>query len=201
MTRVKICGITDLEDALAAVQCGADALGFVFAKSPRKIAPEKAREIVKQLPPFVTTVGVFMDEPTKRVKEIALFCHLQALQFHGDESPEYCRGFCQKVIKAFQVRDGSIAQLTSLYDVHAYLLDSWVGGGSGQGFNWDLARGVHGRIILAGGLTPENVSAAITTVRPYAVDVSSGVERSPGKKDLHRMKEFIANVRQCDRSD
>lgn len=201
MTKVKICGITNLEDALAAVQCGTDALGFVFAKSPREIAPENAREIIGRLPPFVIVVGVFVNESAKRVKEISLRCRLDALQFHGFESPEYCRGFKRKVIKAFRVMDGSSAQEAAHYDVDAYLFDSGTGGGTGQRFNWDLVRGVNGRIILAGGLTPENVGEAIMKVRPYAVDVSTGVEMSPGKKDSCRMEEFIRNVRQCDRED
>lgn len=201
MTKVKICGLTNLEDAMAAIQYGADALGFVFATSPRQIAPEKAREIIQRIPPFVTTVGVFVDAPMKIVRETALLCHLHALQFHGNESPEYCHAFYRKVIKAFRVKDKSIVQMTSSYEVQAYLLDSESGGGSGRGFDWDLIREVRGRIILAGGLTPENVCEAIKRVRPYAVDVSSGVESSPGKKDHRRLKEFIENVRQCDRSD
>jgi phosphoribosylanthranilate isomerase len=201
MTRVKICGITNLEDALAAVQYGADALGFVFAKSPRKIAPVKAREIIIRIPPLVTTVGVFVDEPKKRVREIALFCHLDALQFHGQETPGYCRGFYRRVIKAFKVKDDSIAHQTAAYEVDAYLLDSRAGGGTGQGFDWNLATGVGGRVILAGGLTAQNVGEAIIRVRPYAVDVSTGVESSPGEKDPARMEEFIRNVHRCDRQD
>ncbi|MFQ6092413.1 MAG: phosphoribosylanthranilate isomerase [bacterium] len=201
MTRVKICGITTVEDASAAVGCGADALGFVFAESPRRIAPEEAREIIERLPPFFTAVGVFVDEPAERVREIARLCRLDALQFHGRESPQYCRGFDRRVIKAFKVRDGSIAAEMAGYDVDAYLLDSWAGGGTGQRFNWNLVRGIKGRIILAGGLTPENVGEAITKLRPYAVDVSTGVERSPGKKDHYKIEEFVRNVRRCDRQD
>lgn len=135
------------------------------------------------------------------MREIGRLCRLGAFQFHGRESPEYCRGFGGRIIKAFKVTDGSIAEATARYDVDAYLLDSSAGGGSGQRFNWDLVRGVNGRIILAGGLTPKNVRDAIMRVRPYGVDVSTGVERSPGKKDLRRMKEFIRNVRQCDWED
>jgi phosphoribosylanthranilate isomerase len=198
MTRIKICGITSLQDALAVVQYGSDALGFVFAESPRKISPERAREIILRLPPFITTVGVFVDEPAEMVQEMALLCRLDALQFHGHESPEYCQYFDRKVIKAFKMGTGSIDQEMARYDVDAYLLDSSTGGGSGQRFNWDLATGVKGRIILAGGLTPENVAQAIAKVRPYAVDVSTGVEISPGRKDHPRMKEFIRNVRQYD---
>jgi phosphoribosylanthranilate isomerase len=198
MTLVKVCGITTLADALAAVKSGVHALGFVFAKSPRKISPEKARDIILRLPPFITTVGVFVDEPAEMVQEMALLCRLDALQFHGRESPEYCRCFDRRVIKAFGMRDRSVAQEIAPYVVDAYLLDSSAGGGMGQRFNWDLAIGLKGRIILAGGLTPENVTEAIAKVRPYAVDVSTGVEKSPGRKDHRLMEEFIKNVRQCD---
>jgi len=200
MTRIKICGITSREDALAAVECGADALGFVFAESSRQIAPDRAGDIIASLPPMVTTVGVFVDESHRRVREIALRCHLNALQFHGNESPAYCRGFYRKVIKAFRVRDGSIARDLAGYDVDACLLDSPAGGGTGRTFDWELVRGITGRIILAGGLTPDNVAEAIQRVRPYAVDVSSGVESEPGKKDRRLMEKFVRQVRECERA-
>lgn len=199
MTRIKICGITNVKDALAAVQCGADALGFVFAESPRKVEPKEAREIISQVPPFVATVGVFVDEPADQVWEVALSCRLDTLQFHGHESPEYCRGFDKGVIKAFRVKDRSIIHEIDRYNVEAYLLDSSAGGGTGVRFDWDLVREIERRIILAGGLTPENVGEAIRKIRPYAVDVSTGVEQSPGKKDHHKIEEFIRNVRHCDR--
>jgi phosphoribosylanthranilate isomerase len=199
MTRIKICGITNFEDALAAVRSGADALGFVFAKSPRRLTPEQAREIIAHLPPLVTTVGVFVDEPAENVWKVAQACRLGALQFHGQESPEYCREFDRTVIKAFRVEDSSVAAEMDRYHVDAYLLDSSEGGGTGQRFNWDLIEGVEERIILAGGLNPENVEEAIRKVRPYAVDVSSGVESFPGKKDPWKMEEFIRNVRHCER--
>jgi phosphoribosylanthranilate isomerase len=198
-TRIKICGITNRTDALAAVDCGTDALGFVFAESSRRIAPETARDIIHGLPPLVTTVGVFVDQAQEEVKEIALFCHLDALQLHGHESPAYCRGFYRKVIKAFGVQDASISRQLARYEVSAYLLDSSAGGGSGRRFDWTLARDLPGRIILAGGLDPANVAEAIRIVRPYGVDVSSGVERSPGKKDHRLMKEFVTHVRRCER--
>jgi phosphoribosylanthranilate isomerase len=201
MTRIKICGITNLEDAMAAVQCGADALGFVFAESPRRIEPKKAKEIISRVPPFINTVGVFVDEPADRVWEIALTCRLDALQFHGHESPEYCRGFDKRVIKAFRVKDRTIVEAIVRYDVDAVLLDSSGGGGTGRSFDWDLVRGIEGHIILAGGLTPDNVGEAIEKVRPYAVDVSTGVENHPGKKDRRKIEEFIRNVRRCDRDD
>lgn len=198
MTRVKICGITNVDDALAAVQCGADALGFVFAESPRRIAPGEARKIISEIPPFVAAVGVFVDEPADQVWETALICRLDAFQFHGHESPGYCRSFDRKVIKAFRVKDRSVADEVAHYTVDAYLLDSSSGGGTGRSFKWDLARGIENRVILAGGLTPENVGEAIRAVRPYAVDVSSGVECFSGKKDHHKIKKFIRYVRQCD---
>lgn len=201
MTRVKICGITTVADALAAVEYGTNALGFVFAKSPRKITTERARQIIENIPPFVAAVGVFVDELAERVMEIALLCRLDTLQFHGRESPEYCHGFDRKVIKTFRVQDGSSVAQMADYDVDAYLLDSPAGGGSGKKFDWNLIKGIKGRIILAGGLTPGNVREAIMKVRPYGVDVSTGVERSPGRKDHRGMQEFIKNVRQCDRKD
>ena len=201
MTRIKICGITSREDALAAARCGADALGFVFTKSSRQIAPEKAREIIETLPPLITAVGVFVDQPANQVKEITRLCHLDAVQLHGEESPAYCRGFAAKVIKAFRVRDQSITSEVSRYDVAAYLFDSPAGGGTGRKFDWDLIGGIDGRIIVAGGLTPANVREAVRRIRPYGVDVSSGVERAPGEKDHRLMEEFVRNVRQCDRDD
>jgi len=199
MTRIKICGITNEEDALAAAQCGADALGFVFAESPRRVTPAEASRIISTIPPFVTTVGVFMDEPSEQVRQIALSCRLNALQFHGSESPEYCRGFDRTVIKAIRVKDRSVREEMARFNVDAYLLDSWAGGGTGQTFHWDLARGIQERLILAGGLTPENVAEAIRSVHPYGVDVSTGVESSPGKKDHRRIEDFVRNVRTCDR--
>jgi phosphoribosylanthranilate isomerase len=201
MTRVKICGITNPEDALMAVRCGADALGFVFAQSSRQITPEAAKGIIELLPPLISTVGVFVDQPARRVAEIAQLCHLDAIQLHGEEPPAYCREFTIKVIKAFRVRDQSIANEVASYDVDAYLLDSPTGGGTGRKFDWDLIPEIDGRIILAGGLSPANVRDVIRKIRPYGVDVSSGVERIPGQKDHRLMEEFVRNVRQCDRND
>ncbi len=200
-TRVKICGITNLEDARVAVEFGADALGFVFAESPRRINPETAAEIVCSLPPFLTCVGLFVDEAPELVGKVARECRLNALQFHGEESPEYCRQFRLKKIKAFRIRDEHSLKVLSPYQVDAYLLDAWVegiAGGTGERFNWDLAARAKesGRtIILAGGLRPDNVAEAIGKVRPYGVDVSTGVESEPGKKDHEKMKEFINIVK------
>lgn len=200
MVRVKICGITNLEDGLLAAELGASALGFVFATSPRQIEPNKAKEIINKLPPFVTKVGVFVDEDKEKVKEIAALCELDVLQFHGGEEPSYCQEFSQKVIKAFRIRDLSSTSNLSSYRVSAYLLDTYVEGiegGTGTTFDWQIAeeaKKVGQPIILSGGLSPANVAEAIEKVRPYAVDTSSGVEESPGKKDPTKLKKFFEEV-------
>jgi len=200
--RVKICGITNNEDAHAAVEYGADALGFVFAKSPRQVTKEHARDIVKNLPPFVSPVGVFVDEQIDTLKEICDFCGIQTVQLHGNEQPSYLKeleGY--KLIKAFRVKEEDDLKQLANYKPHAFLLDSYVKGvmgGTGVSFNWEIARQAHkyGTIILSGGLTPKNVKEAIQMVKPYAVDVSSGVESSPGKKDKSLVKRFIANAKE-----
>ncbi len=204
MTRVKVCGIRTLEEALAAVEAGVDAIGFVFAPSPRRIAPEEARRIALLLPPFVSKVGVFVNSPRSEVSAIASFCRLDALQFHGEEEPADCLGWELPVIKAVRVRDaGSIARLPE-YRVSAFLLDAWDParhGGTGKSFPWELALEAkrYGPVILAGGITPENAAAAVRCVRPYAVDVSSGVE-TEGRKDPEKIKALVAAVRrgECD---
>lgn len=199
--KVKICGITNLDDALAAVDYGADALGFVFyQKSPRYITPVKAKEITAQLPPFVTTVGVFVNEEPAKIREIMESVHIRALQLHGDESPDAC-SMWTPVIKAFRVRDFTDLKPLELYKgISAYLIDTYAPsayGGTGQIFNWDIALEAKkiGRIILAGGLTPENIEKAVRWVKPYAVDVSSGVEVKKGKKDMKKVKEFIERAK------
>lgn len=200
MLKVKICGITNLEDALAAADYGADALGFVFLeKSPRYIQPEKAKEIVSFLPPFVTTIGVFVNEDTAKTKEIMEFAGINILQLHGDEPPESC-GIWHRIIKAFRVRDFTDLGALEKYRASAFLLDTYSPeqfGGTGQVFNWDIAVEAkrYGRIILSGGLNPDNIEKAIKRVMPYAVDVSSGIEEYKGKKDLKKMKEFIEKVK------
>lgn len=200
MIRVKICGITNLEDALAAVDYGADALGFVFfEKSPRCITPEKAKEIISYLPPFVTTVGVFVNEDHGQIKEIMEFAGINILQLHGDEQPDACR-LWHRVIKAFRLRDFTDLKPLEKYRCSAFLLDTYSPesyGGTGQIFNWDIAVEAKrfGRIVLSGGLNPDNIEKAVMYVRPYAVDVSSGVEEDKGKKDLKKMKEFIEMAR------
>ena len=202
MVKIKICGMTNLEDAQAAIELGADVLGFIFSKSLRRIDAEIATEIIKELPPFLTTVGVFVNESADVVKHIASVCRLNVLQFHGDELPEYCGQFGRKVIKAFRVKNPDDLSMLPGYKgiVSAYLLDSRVKGkrgGTGETFDWELAKIAipYGRVILAGGLTPENVVEAINAVHPYAVDVGSGVEASPGKKDHEKMKRFVEAVR------
>ncbi len=199
--RVKICGITNQEDALAAVDAGADALGFVFAKSPRQVTKEQAWNIIQRLPPFVSPVAVFVDEQVDAIKEICNFCGIYTVQLHGSEPPEYVN-YLEKytVIKAFRVRGEKDIQQLAHYKPHAFLLDSYVKGamgGTGVTFKWELARKAcsYGPIILSGGLTPENVSEAIRVVNPFGVDVSSGVEISPRKKDKELVKRFIMNAK------
>lgn len=198
--RVKICGITTVADGLHAVRCGADALGLVFyGKSPRCVSPEQAREIVSALPPLVTTVGLFVNHPSDEIGDIARFCGLDVLQLHGDEKPDQCRLWPWRVIKALRIRDkDSLAELAA-YRVSGLLLDAWQPehyGGTGQRFNWQLAVAAARQrpIILAGGLTPDNVAEAVRTVRPYGVDVSSGVESAPGRKDPELVAAFIRNA-------
>lgn len=201
MVRIKICGITKIEDALAAVAAGADALGFVFfEKSPRYISPEQAAGIIRQLPPFVQTVGLFVNEQLADVNRTADQCGLDLVQLHGEETPEFCRGVNRRVVKAFRVKDSTSLDQIDSYDVAASLLDAWsplAHGGTGDTFNWEIAAAAAASrcIVLAGGLTPENVSEAVKIVRPYAVDVSSGVESGPGRKDPEKMQRFIRNAR------
>lgn len=201
MVKVKICGITNLEDALMAVEAGADALGFVFFKgSPRYISPEEAAAVTRLLPPFVQIVGLFVNEELTTVNSVADRCGIDIVQLHGEESPEYCIGVKRRVIKAFRVKDASVLEQPGAYQVAGCLLDAWSAtapGGTGKVFNWEIAARATGshRIILAGGLTPENVAVAIAAVKPYAVDVSSGVEAAPGKKDADLVRLFIRNAR------
>ncbi|MBI2948988.1 MAG: phosphoribosylanthranilate isomerase [Verrucomicrobia bacterium] len=206
MPKVKICGITNLSDALAAVDAGADALGFMFyAESPRVVSETAAAEIIRELPPFVAKVGVFVNAPSERVTRLLDVCGLDTLQFHGDEPPEFCRQFRTKIIKAFRVRDEKSLRAMAAYESEAWLLDAFVPGklgGTGARFNWELARqatALSPRVILAGGLTPANVSDAIRQVQPYGVDVSSGVEAAPGKKDPIKVRDFIAAVKAATR--
>jgi phosphoribosylanthranilate isomerase len=206
VTRVKICGITEADDAALAVEAGADALGFIFVPgTPRYIHPDGAAAIIAALPPLVAAVGVFVDQPPDEVLAIATACRLEAVQLHGAESAAYCHRLPVRVIKAFRVRGAESLEALAGYPAQAFLLDAFVEGqpgGTGVAFPWALAREAkrHGRIILSGGLRPETVAEAVRTVRPFGVDVSSGVERRPGRKDPEKVREFIAAVRHADLS-
>ncbi len=196
--KVKICGITNLADAQTAIEAGADLLGFVFyEKSPRYVTVQAARDIVRQLPPFVAKVGVFVNASDELISQALGECSLNVLQFHGDEAPQECVKFSVMSIKAFHVRDEKSLNALPAYHTDAWLLDSHTSerrGGTGATFNWDLAVEAQkfGRpIFLAGGLTAENVAEAVLRVRPFAVDVSSGVEESPGKKEHSKVRRFI----------
>jgi phosphoribosylanthranilate isomerase len=200
--KVKICGITRLPDALAAADSGADALGFVFYKgSPRCIAVQGAKAIIQALPPWISRVGVFVNETGEVIRQIAEACQLTCIQLHGLESPAFCQQFSLPVVKAFRVQNESILEQASQFETSAWLLDSYVPGqlgGTGAVFNWQWARQAKekGRpVILAGGLTPENIANAVRSVEPYGVDVSSGVKSSPGIKDIPRMRDFISNAK------
>jgi len=204
MTFIKICGITNLDDALAAVAAGADALGFNFYKpSPRYINPQHAREIVQQLPASLLTVGVFVNEDLDAVSAIAGQAGLRALQLHGDESPEYCRELTTDhyVIKTFAVFDSFDVQIAKAYEVEAVMLDTRhnsLRGGTGRVFDWSVAQQAAStipKLFLAGGLSPENIENAIQTAHPFAVDACSALEISPGKKNHERMRLFVNTVR------
>ena len=196
--KVKICGITSLADGMTAAEAGADALGFVFyEQSPRGISVEAAAAFIPQLPPFIMKVGVFVNAPEDLVVRAIRECGLNLLQFHGDEPSEYCLQFGLMSMKAFRIRDAASLQALSGYPTDAWLLDAYTPdkpGGTGETFNWDLAleaRGLGRPIFLAGGLTAENVAEAVRRARPYGVDVSSGVEAAPGRKDHAKVRAFI----------
>lgn len=205
MIKIKICGITNLDDALAAATLGADALGFIFyKKSPRYIEPEKAAEIISQLPPIIMPVGLFVNEREEKIREVQALTCIQTIQLHGDESPEFCQRFGARVIKAFQIKDKESVKHMAQYHVGAFLLDSYRDGqrgGTGTTFDWHLAvvAKTFGRVILAGGLTPENAAEAAKLVQPYGVDVAGGVEREKGIKDHAKLKKFITEVRRVTR--
>jgi phosphoribosylanthranilate isomerase len=200
--RIKICGITNLEDALAAVEAGADALGFVFAPSPRQVAPGQVRSILAELPPFITTVGLVVDQDPRPILDV---CALDVIQFHGSEDPETLASLNRPALKAFRMRDETdLTALPRYAAASAFLLDACVpgvAGGTGRQFPWRLvveAKRFGKPVIVAGGLTPENVLLCVETTRPYGVDVSGGVEREPGKKDHARVRAFIAAARRTD---
>jgi len=206
MAKVKICGITNLDDAMAAADFGANALGFVFFKnSPRYISPANAKKIIKKLPPFISTVGVFVNENKNTIEKIVLQTEINIIQLHGEEPPKAC-SLSKPAIKAIRVKSVDSLEVISKYKdtVSAFLLDTYtpeVFGGTGQIFNWDIAAEAKkfGRVILAGGLTPENIEKAVRLVHPYAVDVSSGVEAKKGRKDHKKMKLFIERAKGINR--
>lgn len=205
MTRIKICGITNIKDALNAVELGADALGFMFYEgSKRYIKPEQARGIISELPPFISTVGVFVNQDGDEIKAAMELSGIEGIQLHGDETPEFCASvndsISNKVIKALRVKDKIYTENIDLYPVQAILFDKFskeAYGGTGTSFKWELLRGLNlnNKIILSGGLTPENVGEAIEIVNPYAVDVSTGVEQSPGVKSQVKLRKFIEAVK------
>lgn len=209
--RIKVCGITRLQDALCAVECGADALGFIFhRKSARYVDPEEARLIIEQLPPFVDAVGVFVDKEREEVEEIVRYCRLGYVQLHGDESAKYAERLLRftspcEVIKAFRVGEQTTVEDFEPYIPHvkAFLLDTFdkeLVGGTGKSFDWAIIPrlGLRKPFMLAGGLDPLNIAAALQQVRPYGVDVNSGVEVAPGLKDHQQIREFVRIVREFD---
>ncbi|MFG0379611.1 phosphoribosylanthranilate isomerase [Pseudomonas sp. zbq_18] len=200
--RVKICGITRVEDALVAASAGADAIGFVFyAKSPRAVGVEQARAIIAALPPFVTTVGLFVNMARDELQGVLSRVPLDLLQFHGDESVTQCEGFGRPYIKALRVKPGDdiAARVNEYPSASGVLLDTYVEGvpgGTGEAFDWSLVpTGLNKPVILAGGLQPGNVAEAVRQLRPYAVDVSGGVEASKGIKDAQKIADFIQAAR------
>ncbi len=201
MTKVKICGIKDLKDAISAVDYGADAIGFVFAKSIRKVSKEKARAIIRKLPPFVTTVGLFVNETAENIEATRRFCGLDVIQLHGDEQPNIINKLKDiKTIKAFRIQNEKDITPIKKYKPNAILLDGYSEnqmGGTGTSFDWKIVKKLKTSIpiIVAGGLTHLNVSRAIKIVNPYGVDVSSGVERERGVKDKRLIKKFIDAVK------
>jgi len=206
-TRVKICGITSVADGLAAAEAGADMIGLMFyEQSPRHITLATAVEIARALPPFVLKVGVFVDPAEAFVLRAIAECGLNLLQFHGDESSGFCTQFGVISLKALRIRDADSLKQLENYQTDAFLLDAHSKqglGGTGEKFNWDLAIAAEkfGKpIFLAGGLTPENVADAVRQMHPFAVDVSSGVESAPGKKDAAKVRAFIQAVRQADQT-
>ena len=205
--KVKICGITSYEDAALALDAGADALGFnFFPPSPRYIEPRDANAIIRRLPPFAVIVGLFVNvERIENLEETVLTAGVQVIQLHGDEDPAYCRRLAKyPLIKALRIGDKPVALDPDSYPVRAFLLDvkeDALFGGTGKSFDWNLAQSIDRKrpIILAGGLRPDNVHTAIRVVRPYGVDVCSGVEREPGKKDPGKLVEFMNEVRNVGR--
>jgi phosphoribosylanthranilate isomerase len=200
IVKVKICGITNIEDARAAIKFGADCLGFIFDESPRQVDQDKVREIVSSLGPFISVAGVFVNSKLERILEISAFCGLDIIQLHGEETPDFCKRLAPyKVIKTFRMGELFSTKEPNKYDVKAYLFetDGSKKGGTGRTWAWEKlqVKKIKKPFIVTGGLTPMNVERAINILKPYAVDVSSGVEKSPGKKDHKLMEKFIRNAK------
>lgn len=202
-TWIKLCGMTRAEDLAAAVEAGADAVGFVFAESPRRVTTDQARRLTRDLPPHILRFGVFVDQNPAEVARIVAATEIDRVQLHGFEDPMIRELIGTRVVKAFRARDAGIVEEIATWGENTFLLDAWndnISGGSGTPFNADIAKQAarHGRMILAGGLTPANVGRAILDVRPFGVDVSSGLETSPGLKDPAKIRAFVEAVRAAD---
>lgn len=209
-TRIKMCGTTNIDDALAAVEAGVDGLGFIFvAKSPRNVAPDKAQAIIASLPPFINTVGVFVDRPIEEVVEVANHCRLTHVQLHGREDRNYCQRLGQlcgcSLLKVFRIRPDHLASDFTPYNdvVKGFLLDTYrkgVEGGTGETFDWKVVNELNLQrpVFLAGGLTPEDIQQAIAAVHPFAVDINSGIEKEPGVKDHAKLRDLVSKVRLID---
>lgn len=202
--KIKICGMTTAGDALKAAEFGADAVGFIFyKKSPRAVTEKTVQGIVRELPPFVMRVGVFVNERAERINTLVTRLGLDIVQLHGDETPAFCKKIKARTLKAVRVKDASVFDGLSAYPVNGFLLDTFhpgAYGGIGDVFDWKLAKKGKrlGPVVLAGGLNPDNIAQAIRQVRPYGVDVSSGVEKKPGVKDIKKLRAFISAARGVD---
>ncbi|MBI5778249.1 MAG: phosphoribosylanthranilate isomerase [Planctomycetes bacterium] len=196
MVKVKICGITNYRDAADAIDCGADVLGFILARSPRQVTPDEAQRIIRKLPASVIKVGVFVDAPIEKVRSAMKYCGFNLVQLHGREDREYCRRLYPYVLKVFRDKTPGVIRSIRSYGAGIFMLDSGQGG-TGKLVDLKIARGAAklGNMILAGGLTPDNVAGVIKSIKPYGVDVSSGVEKKPGKKDKKKVAAFIDVVK------
>ncbi len=204
-TWIKICGLTRAEDVRAAAEAGVDAIGLVFAESPRRVTPEQARDLLRDLPPWILRIGVFVDETPSEIAAVVQSAEIDRVQIHGFEDPIVRELVGTRILRAFRARDPGVLQEIRDSAEATFLLDAWspeLAGGTGRTFDWELARGARelGNLILAGGLTPENVGDAVRDVRPFGVDVSTGVEESPGVKDANLIRAFVEAVRSADRA-
>ncbi|MFP4081123.1 MAG: phosphoribosylanthranilate isomerase [Candidatus Aminicenantes bacterium] len=200
MTRIKICGITNMEDALLAADLGADAVGFIFTPSPRRISPQKAREIISSLPPLIHKVGVFKNDEVTLVKEIINHCFLDYAQFHGEEDKTYIREFGPRAIKVFEINRRHVMEEIKNFSLPFFMLDLPKGSGNKIHPDWQMVEKAKkwGKFMLAGGLNPENIETVLQNITPFGVDVCRGVEQAEGTKSPERLKEFILKVRTWD---